>query len=300
MKLLLRMRHGLGDNAQFTIVLRHIRHYFPEMEIDVEVGVGKSSYFKLLADRIFERKVKKANAAKYDQCIDVDWPVPKACSGQVPSTKPTRFLQDVLNVEPIESLYKYDIAIEPSEHEAAENYVRTLPDRPFVLFHYISKTLKYRKCMKEKHAEMVCQQIIDHGHTPVILDWKNESTLPDQKTIFNPGPDNSIWGKMASAGTIAALIQRAKLYIGVDSGPLHIAATTQTSSLGVWVTHHPVNFFDLADNVTHLIPASNKENRHIRGMYKDKARRYFEKSYNHFYYKKLTNALDNFISRTLT
>jgi len=39
---LLRFLHGLGDAAQFTPVLLHLRHYHSDWNIDVETLIGKN------------------------------------------------------------------------------------------------------------------------------------------------------------------------------------------------------------------------------------------------------------------
>src|SRR5436305_1747188 len=61
------------------------------------------------------------------------------------------------------------------------------------------------------------------------------------------------------AEVLAALIEAATLMIGVDSGPLHLAGATTTPTIGVWTRHHPVHFFDLAGNVTHLVPGDHAQ-----------------------------------------
>jgi len=302
MNLLLRMRHGLGDNAQFTIVMRHIQHYFPDWVVDMEVGRGKQSYFKNSANKIFLRWRKSEPPAPedvydtrtYENLLDVDWPTPECCSEDVPSTKPTAFIKNYLHVEPVEDFYKgYDVSITSDEMRLADNYVKTLPDRPFVIIHYLAKTLKFAKSLTHADAMFICKQVLKRKCTPVILDWKSESPLPDQRTIFNPGCDDPIWGgeKLSSAGAIAALINKAKLYIGVDSGPLHVAGCTKTPTLAIWHGHHPINFYDLCDNVTHLVPAVAKGLKYIKGKNKAVGRDYFEQSYNHIYYKHLGREL---------
>lgn len=301
MRVLLRMRHGLGDNAQFTIVTRHIKHYFPNWSIDMEVGKGKESYFKGFAENIFVRKQDKYDYREYDNLLDIDWPPPEFCSFNLPSSKPTRFLQNYFHVEPIEDLYKgYSVTTTQEEETLASNYVSSLP-KPFVIVHYLAKTLKHAKSLTHKDAEFICNKIINFGFTPVILDWKKESPLPNNKTIFNPDVDNPIWQgeKLSSAGTIAALISKAKLYIGVDSGPLHTAGCTNTPALGIWHGHHPVNFYDLCDNVTHLVPIKAKRLKTIKGKQKKKARDYFERAYKHVYYNNLKNAITKELEKRL-
>lgn len=299
MKVLFRMKHGLGDNAQFTIVMRHIKHYFPHWKVDMEIGKGKSSYFKSSANQLFLRGTDYYDTRKYKHFLEIDWPTPDICRATIPSSKPTRFLCNVLRVKPIERLYKgYDITTTPKEHRLADKYIKTLPRKPFVVVHYIAKTLSFAKSLTHEDAEFICKQVIRMGCTPVILDWKDESPLINQKTIFNPSVTNPIWEnqRWSSAGTIAALIARAKLYIGVDSGPLHVAGCTNTPTIGVWHGHHPINFYDLCDNVTHLVPAVKKT---IKGKRKDSAKRYFEKSYRHIYYHNLHEVLEREIQKIL-
>ncbi len=301
MKVFFRMKHGLGDNAQFTIVMKHIKHYYPHWVVDMEVGKGKDSYFKQYTNKLFMRKTDRYNYRDYDNLLEIDWPPPEICSTTVPSSKPTRFIQNYLNAEPIEDLYRgYEITITDEEQELADKYVRTLP-REFVIVHYLAKTLKFAKSLTHDDATYICKQVLKAGYTPVILDWKKESPLPDQKKIFNPGPTDPIWKgeKLSSAGTIAALINRAKLYIGVDSGPLHVAGATKTPTIGIWHGHHPVNFFDLCSNVTHLLPITAKGLKGIKGDNKTDGRNYFEKVYNHVYYKHLGKTLADQIRNNL-
>lgn len=296
------MKHGLGDNAQFTIVMRHVQYYFPDWVIDMEVGRGKQPYFKQFTNKLFLRKENRYDYREYDNILDVDWPPTEICHPSVPSTKPTRFLQNYLRVDPIPDLYRgYEITITPQEQELADEYVKTLPKQPFVIVHYLAKTLKFAKSLTHNDALFICRQALKHGCTPVVLDWKGESPLPDQQIIFNPGVNDPIWQgeKLSSAGTIAALIGRAKLYVGVDSGPLHVAGCTTTPTLAVWHGHHPVNFFDLCKNVTHLVPDAAKGLKGIKGSNKIVGRDYFEKAYNHVYYKHLGSILMREMRRNL-
>lgn len=283
------MKHGLGDNAQFTIVLRHIKHYFPSVEIDMEIGIGKESYFKKYTTNLFQKKRDYYDYSVYDHLLDVRWPIPGVCLETLPSTKPARFVKDVLKVEPIERLFRsYDITITDEERELADGYIKKLPNK-FVLLHYTSKTLKHRKSLTDDDAAFLCLKILKMGLTPVILDWKGESPLPDQKRIFNPGIEDPIWkgDLLPTAGTTAALINKAALYIGIDSGPLHIAGCTKTPSIGIWYGHHPINFFDLCDNVTHMVPKKSR----IRGKMKENGIKYFEKKYKYAYYDNLSSEI---------
>lgn len=51
--ILLKFRHGLGDGIQLTAVLRHLRHYHPDWNVDVETLVGKHSAFRGLCRKVY-------------------------------------------------------------------------------------------------------------------------------------------------------------------------------------------------------------------------------------------------------
>jgi ADP-heptose:LPS heptosyltransferase len=310
MKVMIRMRHGLGDNAQFTIVLKHIKHYHPNWVIDLEVGIGKQSYYNGLVNNIFDRN-QEYDTRQYDEILEVLWPPPSTNFDNLPSTKPTQFLCYVLGVKPIEKLYrKYEVKITKEDDIRTQEYKKKLPsNRGFVLVHYLAKTLKHNKSLEHSIAKRICDKISSLDYTPVILDWKNESFLPDNKIIFNPDVSDPVWGNkyevikdksysLADAGTIASLIKKASLYVGIDSGPMHVAGCTNTPTIGIWHGHHPVNFYDLPSNVTHLVPKKKKLSI-IYGREKYKALEYFERSYKYEYYDNLEKHLDEIIEKKL-
>lgn len=326
MKLLLRVSHGLGDNAQFTIVLKHIKQYRPNWVVDLEISKGNSSFFTNLCNKVevvdtlvlkllryvkyckFLTKRKKYKGVeirdsegykdKYEKIVDVFFPVPRTSFSSVPSTKVSWCLNRMFHIKPVKKLYQYQVNIQNIDREKVQKYISTLPN-DYILLHYISKTLKQRKSLDDENIRALCKNITHKGYTPVILDWKGESSLPNQRTIFCPTKDNPLWdgNSWAEAGTLAALIEKAKLYIGIDSGPLHVAGATHTPTIAIWRKHHPINYFDLADNVMHLLPSDADEN--IRGKESQKAKHFFEENYNHIYYNDLHKELLKTIDKML-
>ena len=93
---------------------------------------------------------------------------------------------------------------------------------PVVLIHYQGNTSAEYKNLPHDLARQVCDQVIQAGFVPIILDWDNRSPLPDGKRIHNPHVDLDIWGGIGTgdAEVLAALIELSTLVIGVDSGPL--------------------------------------------------------------------------------
>ncbi len=76
--------------------------------------------------------------------------------------------------------------------------------------------------------------------------------------------------------------------VGVNSGPLHVAATTSTPTIAVWLRHHPVHYFHLADNVTHLVPEDHPA---CLGGDRAAGADFFRQHYRHHLYRDLASEL---------
>lgn len=292
MKILFEMSHGLGDNAQLTIGLKHIKKYHPNWIIDIEVGVGKESFFIDFARNIYtKRSDRKYDLRFYDNIHSILWERPEVCLDNAPTTKVTAFLQ-YLKIKPDLTLYNYQVHITSKDKNKVEKYLSTLPHTKFVLLHYIAKTFKEQKNLPTKLAQKICKTIIKAGYIPIILDWKSDCCFYDQEHIFCPDRYNTLWNEKghAAAGTLAALIEKAKLYIGIDSGPAHVAGATNAPTIIVWREHHPVNFYDLPKNVLHLVPKDHKK--YIQGKDPDKAEHFFLNNYHFTHYDYLESVSD--------
>ncbi|NOX54885.1 MAG: methyltransferase domain-containing protein, partial [Planctomycetes bacterium] len=88
------------------------------------------------------------------------------------------------------------------------------------------------------------------------------------------------------AERIAALIEQSALMVGIDSGPLHVAAATTTPTIGVWRDLHPIRFIDPAPNVLHLVRRGHPSR--TQGL---PATQYFLESYLHREYDDLRREL---------
>jgi hypothetical protein len=161
-------------------------------------------------------------------------------------------------------LLKYRIEVTEVSRQVTRNYLRGICGTsgrsgrfPVVALHYEVNTTCAKKNLSHELVAILCRRVLRHGFTPLILDWDRHSPLPDQKAVFCPGvgPDD-LWGNIGTgdAERLAALLSQCALVIGVESGPLHVAGATNTSTLGVWTDHHPAWFYDLCPNVTHLVP----------------------------------------------
>ncbi|MCA9141764.1 MAG: FkbM family methyltransferase [Planctomycetales bacterium] len=305
-RVLLQFRHGLGDAIQLTAVLRHLRHYHPDWNVEVAALPGKQTAFVGLCGRSFSFNEKPIPTDRYDQVFDLEWDECATCYADYPSTKVERCLTDVFDLAPIPELCRYEMRPREDAVAKAKRYLQQVckvyPSEdgryPVVLIHYQGNTSAEYKDLPHATARMVCEQVIKSGSVPIILDWDNRSPLPDGKRIHNPHVDLDIWGGIGTgdAEVLAALIELSSLMIGVDSGPLHVAGATSTPTIAVWTKHHPLHYFGHADNVTHLVPRKHQEL--LRGDL-EAGNSYFETHYRYRPYDNLDSELSTTVNDQL-
>jgi ADP-heptose:LPS heptosyltransferase/SAM-dependent methyltransferase len=289
---LIEFRHGLGDAVQLTVVLRHLRHYHPDWDVDVLSLPGKHSAFAGQCRRSLVLDRDAVDHRAYDQVHRLGWHECRAASGNWPATKPSRCLLEVFGLTPEPELCRYSISYGEETRQRARGYLASVclsgprddGRYPAVLLHYQGNTSSGSKDLDHDLARELFDVIRQCGFVPVILDWDRRSPLPDGATVHNPGADHELWGGLGTgdAAVLAALIDASTLMVGVDSGPLHVAGATSTPTVAVWTAHHPALYFDLADNVTHLVPGD-----HQRLVSGPEALRFFEAHYRHRTYRQL-------------
>lgn len=326
--------HGLGDAVQFTAVLRHMRHLHPEVTIDVRSKVGAHTCFRGLADRTFAYNQPGGDQpimANYDDVRTVYFYEPEETYSDSPATKVERCLKEMLGVRPIPELNYY--SVHPYDHERAlaTEYLESICGRssaddadfaekksassssaqsassadrfPVVLIHYQGNSARAWKNTEEDIAADVIHAVMEAGRVPVVLDFETpyRSKWAGQiEGLQLLGATHPMWGGTGTgdAAQLAALIERVELVVGIDSGPEHVAAATETPTIVVWKKLHPVNYFGLADNVTHVVAPD--QHRRIRG---DQATgdRFFRDHYRyHFCYRHLRYELPELVREELT
>ncbi len=288
---LIEFRHGLGDAVQLAVVLKHLQRQRPEWDVDVASLVGKHSAFRGLCRRSLVLGRDAVDRAAYGRVFELGWDECRAGHADRPSTKAARCLDEVFGLAPEPELFRYAIHCGEEARERARRYLEGVCGAgprdgryPAVLLHYQGNTSGGQKDLDHDVADEVCAAVRRSGLVPVLLDWDRRSPLLADPHLHCPGADHELWGGTGTgdAEALAALIEQATLMIGVDSGPLHVAGATSTPTLGVWTEHHPVHFFDLASNVTHLVPEG-----HARLAHGPAALRYFEGHYRHRAYRRL-------------
>jgi hypothetical protein len=257
--LLLRFSHGLGDAMQFTAVLRHILALRPHTVTDVAALWGKHSAFVGVSNNVF---ILGHEICNHEEILEIEWSDNSERYRDTINTKTTKCLREVFGIEPKMELLKYGIQISTQSRNEARRYLSEVGDvcnrvpHRAVAIHYQGNTCQGFKNLDEIVVQTVCENLLRSGYAPIILDWDGRSSLPNNRQIFCPDATHWLWKGTGTgdAEQIAALISECSAFVGIDSGPLHVAAALTVPSIGVWTKHLPMQYIEPSPNAIHLIP----------------------------------------------
>lgn len=212
--------HGLGDCVQFTVVLKHLRKYRPNWEIDIACAdEPRARLFKNLCRNCYTTRQKPG--AEYSKTYNIRFHEHPHLS------KVWQCLRFEFNIEPELELFRYEL---PHTKTQLQNKV---------ILHYRGASSTHKKDLHDEEIIPVIEWLERAGVEPVILDWYN-------KGVYRIAPP---------ADELATLFESARAWVGIDSGPGHVGGAVDAPGVVVWTGHHPSRFYDPAPNVTHLVPA---------------------------------------------
>lgn len=288
--------HGFGDHVQLTTVLLHLRRHRPWLLIDVACRTGCEALFRDLCHRVY--RIGGELPTGYDLITNLlfrpagarsagAWPEPYSAYADSPATKAEQCLRDLFHLAPDAELCRYTCTTTAADQAAAADYLRRIDARA-VLIHYQGRCGRELKDIPERAVAGLAAAIRRAGFTPLILDWDANSALVATGNVINVGGDRDLWPEGGEAGRLAALASQSRLCIGIDSGPGHLFGAIKTPTLIVWRKLHPINYYGLADNVTHLVPRNHGA--YIRGS-RQTGESYFAAHYRHVVYDDLESTL---------
>jgi ADP-heptose:LPS heptosyltransferase len=113
---------------------------------------------------------------------------------------------------------------------------------------------KIKKWPEERFAELIGWFSIEHGVPSLLIGHESEQEILEEvKALAEArGVHVKFWiGKQGDLGAMAAILQKAALYIGNDSAPMHIAAAVGIPTVGIfgggtWPRFKPVGKQTLA------------------------------------------------------
>lgn len=98
-------------------------------------------------------------------------------------------------------------------------------------------TLPYKKWPAERFAEVISWLSSTHGLQPLLIGHEGESDVVRRVAamVSVSGAQPAVWlGRSGELAVLAALIQQSALYVGNDSGPMHIAALLGLPTVGIF------------------------------------------------------------------
>ncbi|MGE0609280.1 MAG: FkbM family methyltransferase [Pirellulales bacterium] len=297
---LFRFPHGLGDAVQFTVVLRHLQQLRPGWTIDIQARPGAHTLFDGLARASFSLDAT-LDLGRYDSVQDIPWPEPQTIYPNSPSTKAERSLRETFGIVPNERLCRYQVRPSAAAGQRARQYLSRVtgeqPDAagrfPVAVIHYQGNSARRHKNLDERTVAALLPELVRGGVMPLLLDFDGRSGLLGQHTqagAINAARDDALWPRrgQGDGAVLAALIAQARLFVGIDSGPGHIAGATDTPSIIVWRRHHPLHFYGLSPRVVHLLP--DDCGKYLRGD-QSAAAHYFAARYHARTYRDLKHSL---------
>jgi len=286
MRQLLHFPHGVGDCVQFTIVLKHLRAYYPDTFIAIVTEPGRENIFQGLVDQ-YSPSIHPHwwKSEKWDEVIDVAFRRPTQNYVGWANTKVTESLIYDVGLRPIPALYRYEIRPTPEAEQTAQSFADKIGT--YVFCHFVSETSGEDKRLNEEEIDVVIEKIQSQGLMPVVLDF--ERRIKRRHGVVFLDPNSGLFDRWGDAQIIRSVIARAKAFIGIDSGPAHLAAATETPSIVIWRGTVAPYCFDPAPNCFHLVPDDMPRTMH--GEDREEALAFFKDNYRSETYENLREHL---------
>ena len=127
----------------------------------------------------------------------------------------------------------WDLLLNDQEHASATRTLRPLNSAPFLAIGIASKE-DYKDWGIENWKALM-PQLRGHfpEHTLVLIGAKEDRSAADEVAARWPGRSLNVSGDLSPRES-AAVIQRADLFLGPDSGPMHLAASVGTPCVSIF------------------------------------------------------------------
>ena len=250
--------YGLGDAVQMSAVLQHVCKYQPNWKVDYQAEEGKHQVGRGIVANTFDYGTPYPHDP-YD--AEVQIVLYDRWYGFVdrPNTHVSSCLRECFAIGWDAECGRYRVEVSKQALLAAKaltlptNYKAKRGNR-VVAVHYQGDSSPDSKNLTHEQAALICKEVEVLDCTPLLLDWRNTSPLPNREMIRATGqlPESCQWGGNAEMN--CAVISRCAAFVGIDSGPAKCASATNTPALVIWTGHHPAQFHDPCNTTTHLVP----------------------------------------------
>jgi lipopolysaccharide heptosyltransferase II len=153
---------------------------------------------------------------------------------------------------------RYDFPVDPIDAASMNGYLQkkgVSPEQPLFCIHPGSGTW-VKHWQEEKWAQVADTLTEQIGAQVVFSGGAHEAPLIRRIVDLMKQPAILTAGETA-IGTLAALFQRAKVVLGPDSGPLHLAVATGTPTVTLFGPADPLEFGPWGDAKKHIVLTSD-------------------------------------------
>lgn len=146
----------------------------------------------------------------------------------------------------------YDLVLRDEDERAAEEMLSSVK-RPFVVMHPGARCNRNKRWDVERFIELSRNLGAEAGVATVVIGGAEDAPLAEGMRCELGDVVTPLAGK-ASLREMAAVAKRAALYIGNDSGPLHVAASTGVPIVAVFASSNSANFRPIGEKVKVVKP----------------------------------------------
>lgn len=217
-KILVHRQIALGDVIMTTPIIRAIHNqYQGNCEIDVS-----TQYAEVFKNNPYVNQVitpEQINIANYDHFINLNLAYEKNLKTHVVEAYKRLAVGHAVDIDDLST----EINFGDDDSQTADDFItaNNIKDDNFIVVHIHQGGWPAKNLPIDFWSDMI-ENILDNTDTTVVqVGMPNEMAFDGDDRLVNA------LGKF-NIPQLAALISKSKLYVGVDSGPTHVAGTTKT------------------------------------------------------------------------
>jgi ADP-heptose:LPS heptosyltransferase len=133
---------------------------------------------------------------------------------------------------------------EPEGSKAlAESFLAQDPGRPLAVLHPGVSAFGSFKAWREEGYARLAEILVREKGARVAIAWGGDSERTAAERVVAGSRGAAVLApKTGSVLDLAALLKRSALFVGADSGPLHLAAALGTPVVGLYGPKHPLTY----------------------------------------------------------
>lgn len=218
---------GIGDILMITPALRELKRRYPQLHLSFAIDMHKTSnnvYYALVENAPFIDKIIDAryvNRKDYDAYIDISSVCIRFERKELPNINRIDLFARSMGLNGMVDKVPF-YQVKQEEKLFAKVFLKEHVSRKLIVLHTAS--FEEKRSWPIEHQIALIEMCKDLNITFLVLDFNQKYSHWDQHS-------NVVNCSHTNLREMAALINEADLFIGPDSGPMHLAGALQKRSL---------------------------------------------------------------------